>query len=103
MWKLVPSDEYKKKYRRFEKKCTHELKAVLRNLDRYFEALDQGAKPKKIQGGFVHAEPEDVVAIDQKKGRAGLSQARLYLFSACRSRGVAPDYFGWKGYPTRMR
>ena len=57
------------------------MTAVLRNLDRYFEALEQGAKPKQIQGGFVHPEPEDVVAVDQKGGGAGLSQTRLYLFA----------------------
>jgi hypothetical protein len=42
--------------------------------------LISGTKPKQAVFGFVHSEPGDVVAIDQKGGGPSLAQTRLYVY-----------------------
>lgn len=89
MWSAYPSDEYNRRQRKLEKKHFRELEAVISNAQRYLKALQQGTKPKQIQGGWIHPEPHDVVALDQRggskkeggknKGR-GLVEMRLYVY-----------------------
>jgi hypothetical protein len=66
--------------KRYEKKNPRELAAVLDNLDTDFKTLASGTKPKQAVFGFVHAEPNNVVAIDQKGGGRSLAQTRLYIY-----------------------
>jgi hypothetical protein len=90
MWKYVFTDEYGNKHRKLEKKgWERELAAALANLGRYLEALEQGSKPKQIQGGWIHPEPMDVLALDERGGRKkegggnkskGLRLIRLYIY-----------------------
>lgn len=89
MWELNWTAEYQGRHKRFERKRPRETEAVLTNLNRYFEALLHGAQPKQIQGGWIHPEPLDVVALDQKGGGKkkggknhgkGLAQIRLYVY-----------------------
>lgn len=81
MWQPKPTEEYQKGHKWYEKKRPRELKAVLTNLEKYLVALRQGAKPKQIQAGWIHPEPMDIVALDQKGGNGGkLQQTRLYVF-----------------------
>ena len=80
MWTIRPTDEFERRKKRYEKKHPRELAAVLDNLDTYFKVLVSGTKPKQAVFGFVHAEPGDVVAIDQKGGGASLAQTRLYVY-----------------------
>ena len=80
MWAIRGTDEYEKRKKHYEKKHRRELMAVLDNLDTYHKTLNNGVKPKQAVFGFTHAEPCDVVAIDQKGGGGNLAQARLYVF-----------------------
>ncbi len=89
MWLAQPSDEYIKRQNKLQKRYDREVLAVTGNAQRYLQALQQGTKPKQIQAGWIHPEPHDVVAIDQRgggkkeggsnKGR-GLVEMRLYVF-----------------------
>ena len=80
MWKLVLTDEYERRHKRYEKDHPRELQAVLDNLDTYFKSLEAGIKPLQIRHGFMHNEPLGVVAIDQKGGGKSLAQTRLYVY-----------------------
>jgi hypothetical protein len=42
--------------------------------------LNAGTKPLQVAGGFIHREPNGVVAIDQKGGGVALAQTRLYVY-----------------------
>jgi hypothetical protein len=80
MWKMEKEDDYLRRADRFSKKHRREWVAVHDNLDTYYKALLQGAKPLQIKFGFMHNEPQGVVAIDQKGGGKSLMQTRLYVF-----------------------
>jgi hypothetical protein len=80
MWEIKNTDEYEKRLKHYQKKHPRELAAVLDNLDTYHRALVGGTRPKQAVFGFVHSEPFDVVAIDQKGGGASLAQTRLYVY-----------------------
>jgi hypothetical protein len=79
-WTLEKTDEVTRRFKRWSKKNKRELAAVLANLDRLLTALNSGANLESIKFGFIHREPNGVIAIDQKGGGAGLSQARLYCY-----------------------
>jgi hypothetical protein len=79
MWEIKATDEYEKRLKHYRKKRPRELAAVLNNLDTYYKALSGGTKPKQVTFGFVHAEPSDVIAIDQKGG-GPLSLKRGFMF-----------------------
>jgi hypothetical protein len=80
MWDLEPTDEFSRRYKRYEKKHPRELKAVLSNLDVVQKSLREGANPQKLPFGFIHIEQRGVVAIDQKGGGRDLAQTRLYVY-----------------------
>lgn len=80
MWTLVKTEEYARRHKRYEKDHPRELQAVLDNLDTYSLTLASGVKPLQIQHGFLHREPQGVVAIDQKGGGKNLTQTRLYVY-----------------------
>lgn len=82
MWKLEPTDEYQRRHKRYEKKHSRELAAVLDNLDTVMKALKDGLKLEQVRTfGFAHAEPHGVLALDQKGGHGtGLAQTRLYVY-----------------------
>lgn len=89
MWKPEFSDEFDRRVKKFGKDHPRELRVVSVNANKYFQALAQGAKPKQIQGGWVHPEPMDVIAITEKganeilggKNKArGLIPMRLYVY-----------------------
>ena len=80
MWVLETTDEFGRRHKRLEKDSPRELKAVLDNLDTYFQALLAGAQPLARAFGFMHTEPQGVVAIDQKGGGKSLAQTRLYVY-----------------------
>ena len=79
MWTLQSTDEFLRKFKWFEKKRPRELEAMLLNLQTYLTALEVGAKPMQIKYRFVHPEPMDVYAIDQRGGSGKLAQSRLYV------------------------
>lgn len=81
MWKLEPTDLFERKVQRLEKKNPRELSAVLQNLQRYLNALNEAGRPEIIKFGFIHHEPKGVKAIDQKGGGRDLKQTRLYTYA----------------------
>lgn len=81
MWKVEPTDEFERRLRQFEKKRPRELAAVLENLQRYQDALNDGGRLETIKFGFIHHEPKGVKAIDQKGGGNKLKQTRLYTYA----------------------
>jgi hypothetical protein len=81
MWDLIPTQLYLRRYKKYEKKHPNELAAVLNNLDTFFESLNTGCRPTDIKAGYIHPEPQGVIAIDQKKsGHANLGETRLYVY-----------------------
>jgi len=80
MWKLMESEEFQRRHKRYVKDHPRELAAMLDNLDTYFQSLVSGIKPLQIQHGFMHHEPQGVVGIDQKGGGKNLAQTRLYVY-----------------------
>ncbi len=85
MWKLQPTEEFAARHKRWGKNHPAELKAVLGNLDTYFEALILGTKPLQIKCGFIHPERQGVVAINQRGGGRNLAQTRLYAYPDIRT------------------
>jgi hypothetical protein len=43
-------------------------------------SLNAGSRPKPFCFGFLHSEPEDVIAIDQKGHGRNLAETRLYVY-----------------------
>ena len=81
-WQLEHTDKYLRDYAYFKKKRPDELVAVLDNLDTYFKALSKLGNPLQVTAGFIHSEPDGVIAVDQKGGgrRLRLRQTRLYVY-----------------------
>ena len=80
MWSVAPSDDYLRRHKRYEKKHSRELAAVLDNLDTFLTALREGAKVQQVKAGFLHPEPLGVLAIDHKGGGKALAETRLYVY-----------------------
>ena len=68
------------KLAKYQKKHPDETIAVLSNLDTYTTTLQGGVKPSLIRAGFIHREPQGVVAIDQRGTKGRPRQTRLYVF-----------------------
>jgi hypothetical protein len=80
MWGILKTDEYERRYKRYDKKKSKELIAVLSNLDIFLMSLRSGRKPKPFAYGFLHVEPSDVIAIDQTGNEGKVSATRLYVY-----------------------
>jgi hypothetical protein len=81
MWEVDVSEQWSKDRKWYEKKRPKELAAVLNNLDRYRAQLNIARNSKAVQAGYLHHEPQGVVAIDQKGGGGNLQETRLYTFA----------------------
>ena len=97
MWNLAePTDEYKRRHTRFEKKKPKQLLAVLANLSTLMKGLRDGLKLEQVAAfGFVHREPRGVLAVDQKGG-VKLAQTRLYVYPDRATETVHPITLGDK-------
>jgi hypothetical protein len=80
VWVIQTTPEYLARNKRYEKKHWRELAAVLDNLDTFLKTLQNGVKPRQVKFGFIHPEPQGVIAIDQKGGGPNLAQTRLYVY-----------------------
>ena len=80
MWQVETTTQWQKDARFYEKKRPAELAAVLRNLKRFVTMLDSARNSQAVQDGFLHAEGNGVVAIDQKGGGGNLQETRLYTY-----------------------
>ena len=81
-WNIEFTDEFARALKRYQKKRPNELSAVLNNLDTYFETLKLVGTPLQVKAGFIHNEPNGIIAVDQKGGgqKGTLKQTRLYVF-----------------------
>jgi len=82
MWKVLRTEEFERRQKKYAKKKKNELMAVLNNLDIFLASLQAGRKPRPFAYGFLHSEPGDVIAIDQKGAGSSLAATRLYLYAA---------------------
>lgn len=81
MYDLRPTVEYEKLLRKWPKKHRRELLAMLHNLSTVHQTLNTGVPPLRLCFGFLHHEPLNIKAVDQKGGGAGLKECRLYFFA----------------------
>jgi len=82
MWTLDIHNDVEKRRKKIEKKWSHELRNVLDNLDTLLKSVAHGVRSEQLkQLGFVHSEPQGVLAIDQKGPGKGtkMKQLRLYV------------------------
>ena len=83
MWSMELHDGVEKRHRQFEKKWSHELANVMRNLQELVVALDNGVRSEQLKGlRFVRSEPAGVLAIDQSGPgkRTKMVPLRLYVY-----------------------
>ena len=81
MWKLQPAPTFERAKKRYQKKRPGELAAVLRNLGRLLERLNELSDCRAAHFGFLHTEPHGVWAIDQHgPSKVRLQETRLYVF-----------------------
>jgi len=80
VWKIGPTGVFDRKVKWYQKKKKAELTAVLNNLTTFVLSLRSGRKPKPFAYGFLHAEPSDIIAIDQKGAGSKLAATRLYVY-----------------------
>lgn len=82
MWKLEAAFSFER-----AKKRPDELAAVLRNLGRLRDRLDELPDCRAAQFGFLHPEPLGVWAIDQQgPSKVRLQETRLYVYPSARIR-----------------
>jgi hypothetical protein len=80
-WQYQQSDDFESRFRRMDKKHPHECTAAMRNMAKYFDALQEGVHPLQIKAGFIHNEPKGIKAIDQSGcDIPAPTQLRLYTY-----------------------
>lgn len=85
MWKLQPAPTFERAEKRYGKKRPGELAAVLRNLGRLLQRLNELPDCRAVHFGFLHTEPHGVWAIDQHgPSKVRLQETRLYVFPSGR-------------------
>jgi hypothetical protein len=62
-WCQEPTDLFLRRKEEFQKKRPMQLKAVLRNLARYQQLLDEQPIARLISANFIHPEKRGVVAL----------------------------------------
>jgi hypothetical protein len=80
MWRILRTDVYDRQAKWYAKKKKNEFKAVLDNLDTLVKSLHSGKRPKPFAYGFLHEEPSDIIAIDQRGADAKVAATRLYVY-----------------------
>jgi hypothetical protein len=80
MWEILPSSQYEKDRKWYNKKRPNELAAVLNNLDRYMEQLNIAPNSRSVKAGYLHDEQRGVVALDQRPV-PHIQVTRLYTFA----------------------
>lgn len=83
---MEPTEEYLRCHKRFEKKNPDELIALSNNFDTYFETLKAVNNPLQIKSGFIHPEPNGIIAVDQSGSnkvlgkKLKLKEVRFYFY-----------------------
>jgi hypothetical protein len=57
MWKIIKTEEFERRHKKYAKKKKNQLAAVLDNLDILLASLNAGRKLKPFVYGFMHPEP----------------------------------------------
>ena len=81
MWDVAPTTQFLRDQEWYKKKHPSEFAAVFHNLGRYLEQLNVAKNHRSVTAGYLHHEPSDVVAVDQKGAAGKLQQTRLYTFA----------------------
>jgi hypothetical protein len=79
-WHLVKTDLYERRFKEFQKRRKEALKAVLRNLERFWEMLEARPQARLITANFIHDERHGVISLDQQGYRPKQPATRLYLY-----------------------
>ena len=85
-WLLEESEFFAGRFKRYQRRHPAATAAALNNLDTYLKTLNAGVKPPLIQAGFIHREPQGVVAIDQRGAKGRPRQTRLYMYAVAMER-----------------
>ncbi len=80
-WVFETTELFERRFRQYKKKHPQETAATLNNLETYRQALSAGVERSRIQAGFIHREPQGVVAIDQQGAKGGTHETRLYTYA----------------------
>jgi len=88
MWGITKATGFDNQYKKFIKKHENEASAAMSNLETYLAILQETNNVQTAnKQPFVHSEPENMVAIDQRgvkreKNTDKLKATRLYVYAA---------------------
>ncbi len=81
IWEIIPYDQYQRSHKKYVKKNSNVLTALLNNLDTFIELLNSNIPLIQIRFGWLHSEPKGVLAITEKGGHGkALKASRLYCY-----------------------
>lgn len=80
-WEFEEADGFKKVFDKYKQDNPNEVKAIIRNLNKLFEALKQGVQFQQYNPKFMeHREGKGVRAIDESGSPGSLKATRLYIY-----------------------
>lgn len=79
-WKMVRTDLFDRRVIDYNKNHKHQLKAVLSNLERYAEYLQEAPIARLISAHFIHPEGRGLVALSEKGYKPKQPPTRLYAY-----------------------
>lgn len=108
-WRLEWSPRFEATFKKLKKQHRNECLNAVDNLDTYFQALAEGAKPAQLSPqGFVHNEREGAYAVDQtmqrdksKPRRRVNTEVRLYVYPDEAAEVLYVIQIGGKGSQSR--
>ncbi len=80
MWVLRQTSTYEIRCKKYNKKHPNEAQAAFNNLHTIHNALNGGIKPSQLKAGFIHTEPNGIIALDQTGAQGNPKQIRLYIY-----------------------
>jgi predicted hotdog family 3-hydroxylacyl-ACP dehydratase len=81
MWETEPTTAWEKDVKYYAKKRPRELAAILNNIGRYVKLIAASKNSRAVQAGFLHPEPMEIMAVDQKGGGPNLEETRAYTYA----------------------
>lgn len=88
-WQSELSPQFQRDQKKFLKKHPDELTALIDNLGTIIHHLNLGVPLKQIKFGWLHPEPNGVLAITEKGGHGkNLMASRLYIFPDHRNKKI---------------
>ncbi len=80
MWRILKTDEYERRFKRYNKKRKNQLDAVLNNADRFFTLLRSGKPPRPLPCGFLRDEGLGILRVSESGGGSNVAATRLYVY-----------------------